>query len=427
VLALAATAPLAARAQSPDSSFLRLDLGGSSDVTNERFYEDTFDDTTFTGRRLSGAPQFRSAGVAALEAGAPLAGAGRLRLRQEATAGDRLLRSFTRLEWFGEPGERLRLSLTPELDVRRDRSFGADRRELRFRPDARVRLTTLDRAQRWDLLVGGDWQRTSGTSDVTTLDRNAGRAWLRWARLPLDAPWETELGYGVDARAFPDSVERDHIEQHAAFTLRRLLPGAGSAVLDFQLDRRTSYYTTRSTRDRFWSGRADASASLPFHERFTGELWLSVDGYRYDEADTSVYFDYRQWTLRPALHWSLAHDWGIRVGPRVEWLSAPLVPAERYTQVAAVVEFERIHSGDWWSVSPAAGWREYQRSSATLSLAEPELHSSYLFVEAELFADLAIPGSVRLRFSGSGRYERHEDPSQDASSLYLALDLRRRF
>jgi hypothetical protein len=115
------------------------------------------------------------------------------------------------------------------------------------------------------------------------------------------------------------------------------------------------------------------------------------------------------------------------VGPRFEWLAAPEVPAERYTQVAAAVEFERIHAGDWWSITPSAGWRAYQRSSATLSLAEPELHSSYLFVEADLFADIGLPGHARLRLSGSGRYEQHEDPSQDASSLYLAVDLRRRF
>lgn len=426
-ISLATLAAPAARAQLADSSFVRLELGGASDMTNERFYEDAFDDTTFTGRRLAGSPEHRNAGVAALEAGGAIGRAGRLRLRQEAVAGDRLLRSYTRLEWRGDPREGLRLSLAPELDMRRDRSFGADRRELRFRPDGRLRFTSFDRSRTLDFLVGGDWLRTSGTSDVTSLDRNAGRAWLRWGRAPLDAAWETELGYGVDARAFPDSVARDHIEQHAAITVRRMLPGAGSAALDLQLDRRTSYYSTPSTRDRFWSGRADANAFVPIHDRLTGELWLSMDGYRYDVPDTSVYFDYRQWTLRPALHWSLAGDWGVRAGPRFEWLSAREVPAERYTQVAAALEFERLHAGDWWSIAPSAGLRQYQRSSATLSLADPELHSSYFFLEGELYADLAIPGQARLRLSASGRYERHEDPSQDASSVYLALDLRRRF
>jgi hypothetical protein len=427
LVVLVALTPAPAHAQVPDTSYVRWELGGNSDVTNERFYEDTYDDTTFTGRRLASSPEYRSAGVGAVEFSSAFLRGSRVRFRQEATAGDHLIRSFTRVEWQGEPRDGLRALLTPELDVRRDRSFGADRRELRFRPDARIRLASPDRAQAWSLALGGDWYRTSGTSDVLSLDRNAGRAWLRYGLTPLDALWETELGYGADVRAFPDSTVRDHVEQHGALTVRRLLPGAGSAAVDLQLDRRTTLDTTPSTRDHFWSGRLDANVFLPFREHFTAELWISADGYRYDVPDTAVYFDYRLWTLRPALHWDLARDWGLRAGPRIELLQAPEVPAERYRQVAAVLEFERLHAGDWWSLSPAAGWREYEKSASTLSLADPDLHSSYLFVEGEVFADVGLPGRVRLRMSGTGRYESHEDPSQDASSLYVSLDVRRRF
>jgi hypothetical protein len=425
--ALALLAAGGAGAQVADTSFVRWELGGTSDLTNERFYEETYDDTLFTGRRLSSSPEYRSAGVGAVELSRAFVRGSRLRFRQEATAGDHVLRSFTRLEWQGEPRDGMRAILAPELDVRRDRSFGADRRELRFRPDARLRFTSLDRSQTWSMLAGGDWYRTSGTSDVLSLDRNAGRAWLRYGYTPLDAAWETELGYGADVRAFPDSTVRDHVEQHAALMLRRMLPGSGSAAVEVQLDRRTTLYATPSTRDHFWSGRVDANAFVPFTEKFTAEVWLSADGYRYDRPDTSVYFDYRVWTVRPALHWSLAGSWGLRAGPRLEILDAPEVSAERYRQVAAVLEFERLHAGDWWSIAPSAGWREYDRSAATLSLANPDLHSSYLFVEGDVFADVGLPGRVRLRLSGSGRIESHEDPSQDASSLYVALDVRRRF
>src|SRR6266545_3028341 len=234
-------------------------------MTNERFYEDTYDDTTFTGRRLSSSPEYRSAGATAVDAaGAFLRGA-HYRLRQEGTAGDKLLRSYTRVELRGEPRDGLRLTLTPELDMRRDRSFGDDRRELRFRPDGRVRLTSLDHSDVYDLLVGGDWFRSSGTSELVTLDRNAGRAWLRWSHAPLLSNWETELGYGADARAFPDSTNRDHVEQHGAVTLRRLLPG-GHAMVDAQLDRRSAVHATPSTRDHFWSGRADGTAFVRMHD-----------------------------------------------------------------------------------------------------------------------------------------------------------------
>lgn len=403
------------------------ELGAASDVTNELFYEDTFDDTTFTGRRLSSSPEYRGAMVAAFEL-ARLSGTGRrLWMRQEATFGDKLQRSYTRLEWQGEPGGGWRAILVPELDLSRDRSFGGDRRELRFFPHARLRHRSLDRAQSWDLLVGGDWYRAGGTSDLTSLDRNAGRGWLRWAMAPLDASWDTELGYGADVRAFPDSVVRDHVEQHGALTLRGLLPRAGGLALDVQLDRRTTMYETPSTRDHFWSGRADGNAFMPLHEKLTVEAWVSVDGYRYDDPDTSVYFDYQLWTALPALHWSLARGWGVRLGPRFERLWAPEVVAERYTQFSAVLEFERLHAGNWISFIPAVGWRDYDRSASTVSLASPDLHSSYLFAAGDLYTDFGLPGLLRMRITGTGRYERHEDPSQDASGLYLAVDVRRRF
>ena len=426
-LLLVCLVPSGARAQPPDSNFVRFEFGGSSDVSNERFYEDTFDDTTFTGRKLTGSPEYRSAAIAAMNAGGALARGGRFVFRQEATAGDHLMRSYTRLDVHGEPRDGWKASLVPELDARRDRSFGGDRRELRFRPDGRVRVTSLDHSDTWDLLVGGDWFRTSGASVVTALDRNAGRAWLRWAHTPIAALWESEFGYGADVRAFPDSVRRDHVEQHGAFTLRRLLPGGGSAAVEAQLDRRQTLYDTPSTRDHFWSGRVDASAFAHLHDALTAELWLSVDGYRYDRADSVVYFDYQTWTAHPAFRWSLAHDWGLRVGPRLEWLVAPKTPAERYREVAGVIEAEWLHAGNWWSFAPSAGWRQYDRSAATVSLNDPDLHSSYLFLEGEWFADVGLPAAIRARVSGSGRLEQHEDPSQNATSLYFSLDLRRSF
>ena len=427
VLMGALATPSVSIAQFADTNFVRFEFGALSDVTNERFYEDSFDDTTFTGRRLTGTPEYRSAGVAAVDAAGAFLRGGRFLLRQEATVGDHLLRSYSRLELTGEPRDGWKLSMVPELDARRDRSFGSDRRELRFRPDGRLRVTSLDHANRYDFTVGGDWLRTSGTSEVTALDRNAGRAWLRWAHAPLDAVWETELGYGADARAFPDSVERDQVEQHGAFAVRGLLPGGSSTALEVQLDRRSTLNETLSTRDHFWSARADANAFLRLHDHLTAEVILSVDGYRYDRADTSVYFDYQTWTARPGFRWLLAHDWSLRVGPRLEWLVAPRVSSERYHEVAGVIEAEHLHGGDWWSFTPAAGWRQYERSAATVSLAEPDLHSSYLFAEGEVYADVGLPAALRMRFTSSGRYESHEDPSQNATSLYFSLDLRRRF
>jgi hypothetical protein len=410
-----------------DTSFIRFELGAASDVTNEQFYEATYDDTTFTGRRLASSPEFRAAAVAAVEGVGRLARGPRLWFRQEGTFGDKLMRSYTRLDLSGTPRPGMRLSLAPQLDLRHDRSFGDDRRELEFRPEARMRVTSPGRSNRLDLLVAGDWFRSEGTTELVTLDRNAGRAWLRWSRAPLEARWDTELAYGADLRTFPDSTNRNHLEQHGGATLRGTLPGAGSITLDAQLDRRMTIDTTPSTRDHFWSGRGDGAVFVPLHERLVAELWLTLDGYRYDDPDTSVYFDYTLVSVQPSLHWTLTQDWGVRLGPRFELLTVPEVPAERYRQFALAIEGERLHLGDWLSLTPSAGWREYERSSTRLSLAEPDLHSSYLFVEGEVFGDFGLPGRTRLRFAGSARFESHEDPSQDANSLYFSIDFRRAF
>jgi hypothetical protein len=427
VLALCVVAVPGARAQVADSSFIHYELGAASDVTNEQFYEATFDDTTLTGRHLASSPEVRAAVVGAVEGAGRFARGPYAWFREEATYGDKLKRSYTRFDLSGTPQRGLRLSLSPQLDLRHDRSFGDDRRELEFQPDARMRVTSLGRSNLLDLLVGGDWFRSQGTSELVTLDRNAGRAWLRWSRAPLASRWDTELGYGADVRAFPDSTNRDHVEQHGAVTLRGVLPGATSATLDAQVDRRSPIHATPSTRDRFWSGHGDGTVFVPLHERLTAELWLTLDGYAYDEPDTSVYFDYSLVSAQPSLHWSLAHDWAVRVGPRFEQLLAPDVPDERYREYELVLEGEWLHASDWLSLSPTAGWREYERSSSTLSLAEPDLHSSYLFVGGEAFGDLALPGRTRLRFSGSARFESHDDPSQDANSLYFSIDFRRAF
>jgi hypothetical protein len=416
-----------ASAQRADTSFVRWEAGAASDVTNEQFYEATYDDTTLTGRKLASSPEVRAAAVAALEAAGRIAGGARLWFREEGTYGDKLKRSYTRFDVSGTPRPGMRLSLAPQLDLRHDRSFGDDRRELEFLPEGRMRITSLARSDVVDVLVGGDWFRSEGATELVTLDRNAGRAWLRWAHAPLTSRWDSELGYGADLRAFPDSTNRDHLEQHGAVTLRGTLPRAGSVTLDTQVDRRTPIYDTPSTRDHFWSGHGDGTVFVPLHERLTAELWLMADGYRYDHPDSSVYFDYTLLSVQPSLNWTLARDWGLRLGPRFEDLLAPEVPAERYRQVELAVEAERLHLGDWLSLSPSAGWRQYERSSSTLSLAEPDLHSSYLFVQGEAFGDFGLPGRERLRFSGSARYESHEDPSQDANSLYGSIDIRRAF
>jgi hypothetical protein len=427
LLALVALlAPTSAHALSPDTlSAWHLEVGAGSDVTNERYYEDAIDDTTFS-RRLVSSPEYRNAGMAALDWTTHAGALGVLRLRQEVQAGDHLLRAASRLETRRRAASGRELALSQDLEARRDRSFGADQREFRWRPDARLRQP-LGSADRLDFSLGAEVLRSSGSSEALVLDRDAGRAWLRWAHLPSGSSWEVEAGLGADARSFPDSTTRDHIESHATLGLRGMLPAAGHVSLDLQVDRRVPRRDPVSTRDRFWGGRADLGAFVHVADPVTLELAAAVDGFLYDRPDTSAYFDYRQWTLQPSVRWALRPGWSVSGGSRLEWLTAPSAVGERYHEVAAVVTLERLGGGDWWSLSPSAGRRIYERSTRSLSLSSPDARSSYGYLQVEGFGDLELIDRLHLRMTTSLRLERHEDDSQDASSLYLAAELRRRF
>lgn len=427
LLALATLlAPASARALVPDTlRTWHLEVGAGSDVTNERYYEDAIDDTTFA-RRLVSAPEYRNAGIAALDWTTRAGALGVLRLRQEVQAGDHLLRAASRLETRRRAASGRELALSQDLEARRDRSFGADQREFRWRPDARVRLP-LGSEDRIDVSLGAEMLRTSGSSEALVLDRDAGRARLVWTHLPASSSWEVEAGISADARLFPDSTSRDHVESHATLGVRGMLPAAGHVSLDLQVDRRVPRRDPVSTRDRFWGGRADLGAFVHVAEPVTLELAAAVDGFLYDDPDTSAYFDYHQWTLQPSVRWAVRPGWSVSGGSRLEWLTAPSAVVERYHEVAAVVAIERLGGGDWWSLSPSAGRRIYDRSTSSLSLSSPDVRSSYGFVQVEGFGDLELIDRLHLRMTTSLRLERHEDDSQDASSLYLAVELRRHF
>ena len=53
-----------------------------------------------------------------------------------------------------------------------------------------------------------------------------------------------------------------------------------------------------------------------------------------------------------------------------------------------------------------------------------DLHSSFAFYELDGFVDQRLPGRLTVRAMTSLRYEKHTDPSEDAASLYLSLELR---
>ncbi|MEO7868741.1 MAG: hypothetical protein ABIU54_13960, partial [Candidatus Eisenbacteria bacterium] len=50
-----------------DSTFTRWEVGGAADVTNELFYQDTYSDTSFLGRRLSSTPEVLAGAALSLD------------------------------------------------------------------------------------------------------------------------------------------------------------------------------------------------------------------------------------------------------------------------------------------------------------------------------------------------------------------------
>ena len=143
---------------------------------------------------------------------------------------------------------------------------------------------------------------------------------------------------------------------------------------------------------------------------------------RYDLEDSTLFFDYQVLRAQLALGYEREPSWNASLGPRAEVLQSRLDPAEGYREAGGALDVEFLGSGSWWSVTPAAGWREYDRT-ATDGLGGQPLHSSYAFYAFELIADQALPAGLRLRAITSLRWEYHLDPAQDARSVYGSLEL----
>ncbi len=75
-----------------------------------------------------------------------------------------------------------------------------------------------------------------------------------------------------------------------------------------------------------------------------------------------------------------------------------------------------------WSLTPAVGWRDYDRAPSDALAAG--LHASYVFYQLDAFVDQPLGYRLRLRTLAALRYESHADPSQNAGSIYLSAQLR---
>jgi hypothetical protein len=325
------------------------------------------------------------------------------------------------MSWHDDLAPGWRVALNPSFEWRHDRTFGRDQEELRGSGSGRLRRSFAEAATTAELGIGGDFVRTSGLGSEFLLDRNAGRASIALDHLGLLGD-EWRLLYGVATRVFPDSSLRDHLEHGWEGRWRHAFIAGHSLTLETSGVRRQTRRNANNSRDNFWDEFATLEGDWCTAARWALRLRLDGEALQYDLQDSTIFFDYQIARARLGLRYESERHWSLSAGPRGEVLASRLNPGEGYREIGGAVDFEVLGSRALWSVTPAGGWRAYaQAPDAGSSLS---LHSSYAFYGLEAFVDQALLDRLRLRALTSLRYEFHTDPSQDAGSIYLSMQLR---
>ncbi len=405
----------------PDSIGVHAEVGAGTDLSNEIFYEDAYSDTTFLGRRLVGDPETRWSvlGLVALE-GTRSHGRTRYRLQQDASVGDRVQRGALTGLAAGNLGASGGWTVAPRVEFRHDQTFDRDLSEWQGELGARFLRAFDDAVTDAELGVRAEILRSAGIGSEFVPDRESGRLSLVFTHAPLFGT-EWRFGYSLAARTFPDSTSRDHLEHGLEARVRVASKGGHVLTFESELARRKTVRPAPTSRDDLLEGQARLDGLLRLGDAWSLTSGGELESMHYDAQDSALYFDYTVTRARLAVKFERV-GWSLAVGPRGEVLSSRLAPAERYQEIAGVLELELLNSGAWWSIAPAGGWRDYEEVPPA---ALPGLHSSYAYAEAVALADQALPGRLRFRATGLLRLERHVDRAQDARSLYFSLELRK--
>jgi len=423
LLSTAAARPVRADGAPIDSLSVRFEAGASTDVTNEAFYEDAFTDTTFLGRRLVSSPESRVAAVAGLAIQGTRDGrAESYALRNDLGLGDRVRSDALALDWRRALSPDWRLDVLPRAEYRWDRTFDREFEQWTGGGMVRARRLLSDGETRAEFGGRADFSRTDGASAGLIPDRNAGGGFVALDHSALlGGDWRVE--YDLTARAFPDSILRDHLE-HAIDASWRQESGLGSAwSADLGGERRTPIYDAPTSRDRFTDGRLGVERTSRASDRVVLRARLEGEAFAYDRPDSALYFDYQVVRGLAEARLEGGGAWTVGVGPTGELLFSGWNPAEAYREIGGALRVEYLGAHAWWSVAPSAGWRAYDAAAAD----GVGLHSAFAYYELDVFAEQALPIGTRVRVNLTARLENHVDASQDARSLYFSLDLRRLF
>jgi hypothetical protein len=186
--------------------------------------------------------------------------------------------------------------------------------------------------------------------------------------------------------------------------------------------RRQTRRIVTDSRDNYWEESLSLEGDWRTGERWTLRTRLEGEALQYDLEEPDLYFDYQVARARLGLRYEGGTRWTVTAGPRGERLTSPLSPEEAYRELAGTAEFEWLGRRSMWSVAPSAGWRGYDTASEG-GIASG-YHSSYVFAELDAFVDQPLIERLRLRAISGLRYESHTDPSQDAASIHLSIQVR---
>ena len=205
------------------------------------------------------------------------------------------------------------------------------------------------------------------------------------------------------ARSFPDSSERSHLEHGWEGRWRYVTDEGHAFAIETAGARRATLAAAPTTRDRFWEGSGALELELWSMATWSWRTRLEGELLRYDREDSLLYLGTRVLRGRTGPRLQGAAGWSLRLAARGERLQSPRDPGEEYVETGGELAFEWFGRRGWWSLAPAAGWREYPGASdGSASVSLSGIHSSFAFLRTGRLRGPAAPRLAAPAPDGDG-------------------------
>jgi len=419
-------------AAAADSARLGFEAGLSADYSNEIAYEETFDSTAVTGRKLAQDARSRAVGFVVARAAAAH---GRLSWNAVNDAGiGPTVRREAFDTWGAERlGDRLSLRLDGAFDARKDGTFDDVREDHRAAGGASLRWTAEDLSSGARLFGRVEALRSAPGTLTLFPDYDFRQAGLELDRFGLRGHGALTYAYG--ARAFPDTARRDYREHDLGWdfgvwsSARWRLEGRGDA------ERRVAWRDS-AVGDRFFSGDGQLALWFTPSPRFEwgpvarlraqsfdapDPTFYDVSIYRYGIAARLLPDAYRRWEVRPEIELLRTPRFG-GLSDTASVFDRAAVAGEEYDQLSLTLENESLAPRRFRWVTLEAGHRQYaDDADGATSLS---VRSSFWYGDLSGYAERPLAGPVRLRLTVDLRAEWHRVPADDLRSVDLGLELR---